>query len=266
MSYILKAKTQEGYIIKILGELLQNNIKTACFEVDSNGLKLRMMDSHRIILIDLFLDAENFSIYKFKSDHSLYLGINLSHFHKMLRSIKKKDSLILFIKEDAPNNLGIKVIPKENNRITTSYIKVQSIQNLDIELPIGYNKSIIVTSSEYQKMCKDINNISSTINIRSKNLQIKFWCNAGSVYSREISFGEDCDSSDEEDEEEEFVEDFETEQLIKIMKIAGLNKTLQIYPKINLPLLIKSNVGNLGKLSIYLKNKKQIEEDEIKEM
>ena len=50
------------------------------------------------------------------------------------------------------------------------------------------------------------------------------------------------------------------------MKIAGLNKTLQIYPKINLPLLIKSNVGNLGKLSIYLKNKKQIEEDEIKEM
>ena len=82
-------------------------------------------------MIDLFLDAENFSIYKFKSDHSLYLGINLSHFHKMLRSIKKKDSLILFIKEDAPNNLGIKVIPKENNRITTSYIKVQSIQNLD---------------------------------------------------------------------------------------------------------------------------------------
>ena len=78
-----------------------------------------------------------------------------------------------------PNNLGIKVIPKENNRITTSYIKVQSIQNLDIEIPTGYNKSIIVTSSEYQKMCKDINNISSTINIRSKNFQIKFWCNAG---------------------------------------------------------------------------------------
>ena len=90
MSYILKAKTQEGYIIKILGELLQNNIKTACFEVDKNGLKLRMMDSHRIILVDLFLDAENFSIYKFKSDRTLYLGINLTHFHKMLRSIKKE--------------------------------------------------------------------------------------------------------------------------------------------------------------------------------
>ena len=55
MRYILKAKTQEGYIIKILGELLQNNIKTACFEVDNTGLKLRMMDSHRILLIDLLI-------------------------------------------------------------------------------------------------------------------------------------------------------------------------------------------------------------------
>ena len=60
--------------------------------------------------------------------------------------------------------------------------------------------------------------------------------------------------------------DFETEQLMRIMKIAGLNNTLQIYPKKNLPLLLKSSVGNLGKIKIYLKNKAQIDEDEIKDM
>ena len=97
---------------------------------------------------------------------------------------------------------------------------------------------------------------------------IKFLCNAGSVYSREVLFGEtdDGDSSDEEEEEnEEFNEDFETEQLIRVIKISGLNSTMQIFPKRGLPLLLKSNIGNLGKISIYLKNKAQIEEDEFKE-
>ena len=268
MPYLFKAKTQEGYIIKVLGELLQHNIKTACFEVDEKGLKLRMMDSNRIILIDLILNAENFSIYKFKAPKKLYLGLNLTHFHKMLRSIKKKDSIMLFIKSENSTDLGIKVLPKENNRVTTSYIKIQSIQNLDIEIPAGYKKTIIVHSNEYQKMCKDMNNISSVINIQSKKFLIKFLCNAGSVYSREVLFGEtdDGDSSDEEDDEgEEFNEDFQTEQLIRVIKISGLNSTMQIFPKRGLPLLLKSNIGNLGKISIYLKNKAQIEEDEFKE-
>ena len=230
MRYILKAKTQEGYIIKILGELLQNNIKTACFEVDNTGLKLRMMDSHRILLIDLFLDSKNFSIFKFKKDKKLFLGINLIHFHKMLKSIKKKDSILLFISENEPTTLGIRVLPKENNRITTSYIKVQSIQNLDIELPTGYDTSIIVNSSEYQKMCKDMNNISSIININSEKLSIEFACNAGSVYSRCVTFGEVSDDLSDDDDKyniEKYSEDFETEQLMRIMKIAGLNNTLQ---------------------------------------
>ena len=39
MPIIFKAKTNSAYTIKILAELLQNNIKTACFEVDENGIK-----------------------------------------------------------------------------------------------------------------------------------------------------------------------------------------------------------------------------------
>ena len=67
MPYIFKAKTQEGYIIKVLGELLQHIIKTGCFVIDHNGITLRMMDSHRKKLIDIKLDASKFSLYKFKT-------------------------------------------------------------------------------------------------------------------------------------------------------------------------------------------------------
>ena len=96
MRCIFKAKTQQGYIIKVLGELLQHIIKTGCFVLDKDGITLRMMDSHRKKLVDLRLEASKFSIYKFKEEKK-FLGINLGYFYKMLKSIKKKDGVFLFI-------------------------------------------------------------------------------------------------------------------------------------------------------------------------
>ena len=159
MTIIFKCKTTEGFLIKILAELLQNNIKTACFVISKDGISLRMMDHHKKILIDTNLYAENFSVYKFKLNAPRSIGLNLNHFYKMLKNIKKKDSIQLFINDEFPTDLGIKVIPKENNRTTTSTIKILNLQNLDIDIPgvlNGYGKCVIVSSSEYQKTIKDI--------------------------------------------------------------------------------------------------------------
>lgn len=266
MTIIFKAKTNSAYSIKILAELLQNNIKTACFEIDDSGIKLCMMDHHRTILIQLSLDCENFTLYKFKSKEKLFLGINLNHFHKMLKSIKKKDSMCLFINDENPTDLGIKVIPKENNRVTTSFVKIQGIQTIDIDIPEGYGKPIIVPSSEYQKMCKDMAHIGSSINVVSRKFNIKFRCNAGGVMKRNVEFG-DMGDSDEEDNDEnksiEYNQDFDTEQLSRITKMAGLNNTMQIYTKIGSPLLFKSSIGSLGKISIYIKSKDLIDKDHL---
>ena len=72
MTYIFRCKTNEAYRIKILAELLSNNMKTGCFVVDEKGITLRMMDHHRSILIDLNLQANNFNLYKLESESKLY--------------------------------------------------------------------------------------------------------------------------------------------------------------------------------------------------
>jgi proliferating cell nuclear antigen PCNA len=264
MAVIFKAKTDSAYTIKILAELLQNNIKTACFEIDNSGIKLCMMDHHRTILIQVCLDSENFTLYKFKAKSKLFLGINLNHFHKMLKSIKKKDSMQLFINDNNATELGIKVHPRENNRVTTSYVKIQGIQTLDIHIPEGYGKPIIVPSSEYQKMCKDMTHIGNVINIVSREFHIKFRCNVGGVMKRHVEFGELEDSDEDECETEnsiEYNQNFTTEQLSRITKISGLSSNMQIYPNKDLPLLFKSAVGSLGKISIYIKSKDLIEKE-----
>lgn len=259
---LFTCKTNEAHVVKCLSELLQNSLKNTSFEIDQKGIRLKMTDSNKKILIDLELFAENFSLFKFKSSKKLYIGLNQSHFYKMLKTIKKKDSIVLFIEDEKTTDLGIQIIPKEKNRVTESFIKIQNIQHLDIDVPEGYSNPVIVPSSEYQKMCKDMANISNTISVTSTKYNIKFSSNAGSVYSREVTFGE----NDQEDDFDPVTQEFDTEQLTRISKIAGLNSSgtnnMQIYQNPNLPLLFRSPTGSLGKISIYVKSKLQIEEDE----
>ena len=265
MTIIFKCKTSEAFLIKVMAELLQHNIKTSCFVIDQEGIRLRMMDHHRKILIDINLYADSFSMYKYKQNSPKYVGLNLTHFHKMLKTVKKKDSIHLFINDDFPTDLGIKVIPKENNRITISTIKILNVQNLDIDLPeeCSYGKPVIVPSSEYQKTIKDMNNIGNLINIISKNFHIKFQSDAGGVIKRNVEFGELEDSDDESSDKDqpEYNQEFYTEQLIRISKIAGLSSNLQFYTKENQPLLIRSSIGSIGKISIYIKSKEQLEQE-----
>lgn len=244
-------KTSEGYIIKTLAELLQNNIKNGCFLLSRKGIVFRMTDSNKKILIDLELAGENFVQFKYKGTGTTSIGLNFTHFYKMVKSIKKKDSVVLFIEDERSGELGIRVIPKEKNRITTSFVKIQSLQSLDIELPEGYDGAVIVPSNEYVKMIKDLNSMSgNSINISSNCNTIKFGCNSNGVYSRDIIFGDDAD-----DEKTAVCQEFEMEQLTRISKVAGLSTQIQIFQAEDLPIMFKSNVGNLGKICVYLKDK-----------
>jgi proliferating cell nuclear antigen PCNA len=265
--YLFRCKTTDAYIFKILTELLHNIIKTACFEISAKKMILRMMDSNRRTLIDLALHSDNFNLYYFSplvENGILNIGLNLNHFYKMLKSIKKRDHLFLFIEESNPTDLGIHIIPRDQSRVTKAFVKIQNIQNLEIALPDAYDHSILVASNEFSKMCKDMFNMSSSISITTQKYSIGFLCNVGSVYSREVILGETA--MENENNSEGFTEDYDTEQLSRILKISGLHSGLVIKSKKNMPLQITSNVGILGEMSIFIKSKRQLEDENMQMM
>ena len=85
MSVLFRAKTSEGYVIKVISELLQNNIKVGCFEIDKNGIFFKMMDTHRKLCIDISLLGENFNIYTVNTDSKIFIGVNLIHLRNHIR-------------------------------------------------------------------------------------------------------------------------------------------------------------------------------------
>lgn len=267
MTIIFKAKTADGYSMKILSELFQHNLKTAFFRINEKGIFLSMFDPKRRILIDLALKANKFNFYKYKShEENLFIGINLSQLHRTMKSIKKKDSLVLKIVSTQPNSLIIRVIPKDNpTRISESIVKFQDAQHIESELPIGYSRPVNLPSSDFQKACKEVAIAGNVINVTSKGFQIKFTCDGSSLLHKSVSFGEaeDSDAESDSDDEEEipYNQNFDAEQLLRITKISGLGTDMQIFAKTNLPLLFKSSVGHIGRISIYLRSKEQIEKE-----
>lgn len=260
METIFRAKTAEAYTMRNLIDLLQNNLKTACFEITSDGIKLNNQDSSYTILITVELNSTKFLI--FDCDTMLKLGINLKHFHKVLKSVKKKDIVEFFIKKETEKLLSTRITTKECNSSDTTSVQIQEIQNIETDMSTDYNYNITIPSNNFQKTIKEMDAIGSTINIISGKSFITFECNEGDIIQRSITFGE---QPGEEEMKKGLVsgavlrDEYKIPGLFKLIKISTLSNMLTIYTKKDYPLLLTSDVGLLGKIQIYIKSKSMVD-------
>lgn len=254
---LLRCKTDNAYHMKIVAELVSNIVKTSFWTINNNGIFLSMVDQPRKTMMNIKLSACEFNFFSFKGNEDINIGMNSNHFFKMLKSIKKKDSVELFIDKDIKNVLNIKTIPKDKNRETISSINIQQVQNLDINYPSEYKSSIIIPSVDFQKMLKDLNMIGSDkIEINVKKGVINFTANSDGILKRVVTFG------DERDDEFENQSVFESSQLDRVIKIAALGEQIHVYPSSEtLPIKLKTRIGSIGEMSIFIKSDEIIQSE-----
>ncbi len=263
MDEIFNCQTTEAYFIKVLVELLASNLKTACLGLSKTGINMCMYDNPKKTLITMELNDKNFNEFKYDfKEENTCIGINLSYLHKILRSIKKKDELRIFISKDNLLELQIETISKDGNNTNQyngSTIRIQDIQKFFTPLPIGYERPIIVQSTKFQKMIKDLVSIgSSSITLTTHSHHINFTANAEGILSRTVSFGNISKSNEKTDNI--FVSTFSTDQLTRMIKISCLSQNIKIYPGTDLrPIMFETNIGTLGTISIYIKSHELIE-------
>jgi len=262
-NYIFRAKTKEAYVIKILGELLHNAlIKRAPFRIDSEGIHLSQADSNNHQLINFTLFRENF--FNYRATKPLYFDVNTQHFHKLLKTIKKKDTITLFIKDtkdtDECNKLGIKVETADEVVHTNTTIRITYIQPQVFNEPTGYPNPTICTNKEFQKM-KNLQNISKEMEVTCPCPGlVRFYCDGGEIYEREVVLGNEqqCDDDIKDEEHEEFKQKFKTAHICGLTKAANQSGNVRIFTKKGLPLKIKMGAGHLGDLCVYIKSEERI--------
>ncbi len=265
-SYQYYAETLCGYIIKVLTEVLHGCLTNEAYlKLEKSGIKSICSDNRETTLINVDLKMENFDTYNCVVEKTI--AVNLKHLQKLLKNVKKKDSITLFIRDDIPNKLGIKIVPvtvnKKTDRAETSYISIREVERPDINIPEGYQYPKVIPSTEYQKMCKKMGVVpGKIINIKIQlNYYISFFCDGGEIISSEMEFGRINPNEDSLYEGHFYIT-----MLNQLIKMPGLSTKMQISaPKDKrFPIKIGMQAGTLGTIEVYLKTKEQVEYEDSK--
>lgn len=251
--YIFHLWTSKTPPIKYLSELLRDLLTEGNLECNGEGIKLLSMDPSRTVLVHLKLKGNVFESYK--CDSPLVLGINLEDFFKIIKNMENSDTLRLFVNKDDTNVIGIERYNKDENIYNTIYQSLMDIEKQDKNIPPAkFDNVIIMSSSRFQKICREIHQFSERIEITSVGNQLIFRGYNSNV-KQEIRIkptpeGLQYESNDNSDKIVQGV--FDLKYLVQFSKCANLDKNIKIHFKNDYPLIIQCNVATLGDIKLCL--------------
>lgn len=261
-NYILYIKTIQSNIIRILFESLKDILHDVNLIFNKKGIKIKAKDENNVSFVYLKLSAEKFKeggeFYCSTNDNK-YIGVDLILLNKLIKSVNTGDVLTLYIENDSPDKLGIKVENSEKNSITNFTMNLLDIDEENISMPeFQYNLTFTMPSQEFQKLCRDLIIIGDEVIIESIDDKIIFRCES-TFASRETIFNSGQYNSDElENIENKSI--FSLKYLNFFTKATNLCNNVNILFKQDTPLIIEYSVGSLGNLKFCLAPKTNLED------
>lgn len=256
----MELKTVQTGAFKTLIEALKEILTDANIEFSETAMKIITMDPTQTILVHLKLEHDNFESYFCK--HKTFIGVNMMNFFKLIRTLTNNDALTLFIDSSNTSLLGIRIENGEKNSLTTYYLNLIEVDETSYQIPPAQFESIItMPSGEFNKICRDMTNLSNIIEIKSVGSQMIFSCK-GEFASQETIIGETSNglSFVKSSSDENIIQGYyDLKHLVLFTKCTNLCNSIEMYMKNNFPIVIKFNVGSLGSLKLCLAPK--VEED-----
>tara|TARA_B100000886_G_scaffold307605_1_gene240753 strand:- start:1394 stop:2236 length:843 start_codon:yes stop_codon:yes gene_type:complete len=266
--YVLEMKTVQIAPVRTLMTalkdiLLETNIIFNQEYTDSSGklipagIRVINMDKSHTILAHLFLDALKFEHFYCKYP-KIVIGVNMLHLFKLINTIDNDDTLTIYIEEKDYSDgiveyLGLKF---ENGDIKQS--KIQKLKLIEpdeeeLDMPsVKFSSIINLPSTDFQKIIRDLSNISERLEIKSVGNELVFSC-TGPFASCKIS-------RSESDGITEFVKkcddtsviqgEFSLKNLSYFIKCTNLCNNIEMYLENDLPLVVKYNVASLGEVKL----------------
>jgi proliferating cell nuclear antigen len=258
---VLTIKTVQIAPFRILMTALKDILLDTNIVFTKEGIKIINMDKTHTILVHLNLKAENFEFYQCNYD-KIIIAVNMLHLFKLINSIDNDDTLTIYIEKDdyddgVVSELGLKF---ENGDIKQS--KIQKLKLIEpeeeqMDLPdINYSSVINMPSSDFQKIVRDLANISEKLEIKSVGEELIFKC-CGQYAKAEIRRSETSGTNSMQFLQKQNPDDiiqgeFSLKNLVYFIKCTNLCSQIEIFLKNNKPLIVKYNVASLGEIKLCL--------------
>jgi len=268
--YVLEMKTVQIAPVRTLMTalkdiLLETNIVFSTAYTDTNGnhvpagIRIINMDKSHTILAHLFLDALKFEHFYCKYP-KIIIGVNMFHLFKLINTIDNDDTLTIYIEEKDYSDgiveyLGLKFENGDIKQMKIQKLKLIEPDEEELDMPsVKFSSVINLPATDFQKIIRDLSNISERLEIKSIGSELVFSC-TGPFATAQINRTE-ADGVTEfvkKNEDSEVIQgEFSLKNLGYFIKCTNLCNNIEMYLENDLPLVVKYSVASLGEIKLCL--------------
>lgn len=249
--YNMKFMTVQSNAIKTLVESLKDLINDVNIKFDKDGMQIITIDGKHTAIIHLKLVASHFEY--FYCLGKIQIGVNMKALYTLLRTVGNNDVLTMCIEKTDSTRLHIIIENKEKNTRDVSKLKLLDFDEDIYTIPhIGFDSVIKMPSNDFQRICKDLSNISDIVTIESRDN--KFIMSVeGDIGSKEVNIGENVNVNFQHIQNVDVIkEKYDLKYLLLFIKSSNLCSTIELFLKKNHPLVLLYSVASLGSLKFVL--------------
>ena len=252
-AYLIEIKTVQTPVFRTLSEALKEILTDVNIIFEPSGIKIIAMDASHTVLVHLKLESINFEHYYCPTKQ--VMGLSMINFFKLLKTMGNNDTLTLYLEKTDINRLGIRIENGDKNSITNYKLNILDLTNENITIPPAtFEYVITMPSTDFQKIIRDMNNLSETLEIKSAGQMLIFSC-SGDFAVQETTIGQTHDGMSfiKKNNPDEIVQGlFELKYLVLFTKCTNLCTSIKMYLKNDYPLIIEYSVASLGNIRLCL--------------
>jgi proliferating cell nuclear antigen len=244
--FFIKLRTVKSTAIRVLFESLKEVLTDVNINFTQEHMKISEMDGSKKAMVHLKLETEKFEDYYCEND--INLGVNMTSLFKLIKATNSNDTISLFVEKDEPSKLQIRI--ENTDKITTYKYRLLQIENKGFTiLAKEFDSVITLPSSDFQKICRDMNNMGAeNVEIKSIDDKLVFSCR-GDIADQETIVG----SNHKSDKTKQLVQGvFSLKFLLLFTKATNLCNTIDIYLVNDYPIIIEYSVSALGTVRFLL--------------
>ncbi len=267
---IFEVKTLKSVILKSCFEIIKPYIKETNILINKEGIKISTLDTSKVSLTYIKLDAKKFESYK--CEEPVVVGIDTTTLFKTIKSANRRETITFYMNKDDQDKLGIELADPFMGKVKDYKIPLLNLEDKVINVQsMQYDYVINMPSVQFQQIIKDIQLLEGKIvEIKSVGKQLIFSCEDGLAEFKTIiseiddnlnkdqrqllqQNGEDIRSVKFEQTNDKIVQGkFRLSYLMNFIKASHLCDNMNILLTNDNPLILEYFVADLGIMRFLL--------------
>ena len=237
-------KTVQASAFKSVFEVLKDIINDVNVYFTESGIRILTIDTAHVTLVHMNLAAENFEEYE--CPKTIIAGMNMSNMFKLLKSVSSQDTLTIDIQ--GRDFMDIKIENSVKKSFTSFKLKLLDINEDELEIP-DIEMDVITTlpSIDFQKIARDMGNLSNEMNIVREGNILEFSCLG--------DFADQVTRIECPESVNKIGNTYSLKYITMYTRATGMCSSVQILQnseRAEIPIIFRYSIANLGDLKFYL--------------